>query len=182
MVSPSYKLIFFLFVCPAAAVGAMRIWGGAAQKLGNVDKQEYKVKCKIATPHPLWSLGSESPIVTVEIELQGNVKVRALPALSLIALPREAGQRREEYWAPFSLNDGKTTTEWATLTTAEGKGSFGARVLPFDLLWARAKSSVWPSQRFLGTIPPGEYRLRLQLDTGDDKRFLSNEIKVSIQR
>ena len=171
-----YTLILFVLLCHCPALNAI----GAGREY--TAEQESMVKCLIATPDRHWRLNAERPVVSVEIELQGKVNARALPSISLTALSPKTGASVDEYWAPFSLPNGKSTSEWLTLTNVDGKRSLTARLSPVDLLWARRKSSVWPSQAFASTVGPGEYLLRLQLDIGDDKRILSNAIRVSIHR
>jgi len=133
-----------------------------------------KIKCTISTNDVAWHLKS-ADAVAVEFQFQGAADLSAMPSLHMIALPKRHGLDQNEYWAPFAIPSGTSSKETQKLSPA---GS--VRLVPGRLLWASTKSSVWPSQEFAKTVPPGEYSLQVQLEINGGKTISTNEVTVTV--
>jgi hypothetical protein len=147
-------------------------------KQGKKEGQSSKIKCTASTSDATWHSDNASATVLVEIHFQGTVQVKLMPSLHLMALPKKHGLQQEEYWAPFDVTSGASTKENQKLDPAARARS--VRLIPAELLWAPAKSSIWPSQDFSKTVPPGHYSLQVQLELKNGKTISSNEVSITV--
>jgi hypothetical protein len=127
-----------------------------------------------------WRFEKTGAAVALEIQFQGARELSVMPSLRLIALPKKHGLDQTEYWAPFNITNGASAKESQKLTPADGAKPRSIRLVPAQLLWAPTKSSVWPSQDFAKTVPPGRYNLQVQLELSGGKTISSNEVEINI--
>jgi hypothetical protein len=150
----------------AAAEGGTPAWGNESEGL----------RCCVRPDGNRWRRGSPA-IVGVVIQNRSGKKVefQTVPSFDL----------GDEYWCPVAL-----TTEGRPLeANARSKLSLekGASLeLQFDLSqlgWDESASSAWPEENFYELVPPGAYKLRLDVQLSADehpKRLRSNEVEVRI--
>jgi hypothetical protein len=127
-----------------------------------------------------WRVHDRPIVISVEIEVHGTISTSVMPAVHLTALPKKGGIYQDEYWAPFNVATGKSTSDWQKLGYAAERKPLTVRLLPFELLWAPTKSSAWPSGAMTQIVPPGEYSLQLQLEVNNGKTFVANEVQITI--
>ena len=101
--------------------------------------------------------------------------------MRLVALPTKPGLEGAEYWAPFDVADGRTTTRAQTFDPGSETIRQPIQLVPSKLLWAPAKSSVWPSHGFARTVPAGRNGLRIQLELDTGVTVSSNEIEITVK-
>src|SRR6266404_4706453 len=127
-----------------------------------------------------WHTDDPQPTVTLELAVAEDRELDILPSLHLQSEAQQKGQRRE-YWAPFDLTSGRTTKESQPTKIQHGSPrSFQA--FPMKLKWAKVSSSVWPDASLPETVPPGKYRLRVDLTFKDGRTVSSKEVTVTISR
>lgn len=141
--------------------------------------QSPRISCLVTANDVNWRQGSATGEVSATIQFEGAAEISVMPSINLVALPKGSDLRRSEYWAPFDLVTGASTRERQNLTPVSEVLS--VRLVPARLLWAPAISSVWPSQTFAKTVPPGRYSLQVQLEFDAGKTILSNEVEIAIR-
>jgi len=141
------------------------------------------IECRVTTTDAQWRRGKKNPLVSVKLEAGNAVNVSVMPSLHLMALPKQAGPREDEYWAPFSMTDGKEIHDWQLLDLPPGS-PVSVQVSPVRLLWGLTKSSgsIWPTQRFSKAVLPGKYSLQVQIETKNGRTISSNEIEITVAR
>lgn len=144
------------------------------------DDQIPKIKCTINTNDVAWHSRSADATVAVEFQFQGATDLSVMPSLHMTALPKKQGLDQNEYWAPFAIPSGVSTKETQKLSPVGGPNTRSLRLVPGRLLWAPTKSSVWPSQEFAKTVPPGEYSLQVQLEINGGTTISSNEVTITL--
>lgn len=143
----------------------------------NVNDHGLSIRCTIRTNEVIWHLKNPEAAI-VEFQFQGAGDLSAMPSLHMTALPKKQAMDKNEYWAPFAIPGGASTRETQRLSSARSVRS--VRLVPGRLLWAPTKSSVWPSQEFTRTVPPGQYSLQAQLETDGGKTLSSNEVTITV--
>ncbi|SRR6266702_4072307 len=139
-----------------------------------------KVKCAISANNVEWSSRSAESSVSVHIQFEGAKEISVTASLQLTALPKGHGLGKDEYWAPFDAASGRTTKGSQTLRAPDERYNRSVQLVPTQLFWASTKSSVWPSDDFAKTVPPGPYSLQVQLELTGGATIKSNEITINV--
>lgn len=137
------------------------------------------IKCTITADKVHWHVKDKNVVISMEIEVRGTIRSSVMPAVQLTALPKIGGLEQQEYWAPFSVATGKSTSDWQKLDFA-AENAHSVRLVLSELRWAPTKSSVWPSEAMKEVVPPGEYSLQVCLEVNKGKTFVSNEVQITI--
>jgi hypothetical protein len=153
----------------------------ADRSMGEHNGREAQVRCSVSTTDVVWPSDAGSVTVAPELYFEGPTQIRALPSIRLVALPKRPGLEQAEYWAPFDLANGGTTTRAQTIKSSSESVRRPIRVVPGKLLWAPTKSSVWPSREFAKAVPRGHYGLRIQLELDGGETLSSNEIEITVK-
>ena len=103
-----------------------------------------------------------------------------LPSLFLTALPKKNDVGHPEYWAPFNIATGASSSEWQKFGPDVQAHLISVRLAPHRLLWASTKSSVWPSENIAKVVLPGVYSLQARIEIKGGKTVLSNEVRVMV--
>lgn len=177
-VSARYKLVFLLLLscsflgCQAKVESvppsASRSWGEPSNGL----------RSSIDTEETAWSRGNPALVSVLLENVSGSkVDLRTIPALRL---------NESEYWCPVDIEEeGQSLPANARSTISLEKGaSVNVRIDLSKVGWDRGISSVWPAQNLYALVPPGVYRLRLDIeviDGGGPKWIRSNQVQVAIR-
>ena len=173
-------LVLILITNHVALNGDMKNFPEGELRQEKGDNQSPKISCTISTNGVNWRSQKTGTAVTVHIQFQEAMELSVMTSLHLIALPKKHGLDQNEYWAPFAIANGASTKETQKLSSAGASSPLSDRLVPAQLLWAPTKSSVWPSQDFAKTVPPGEYGLQVQLEINGGKTISSNEVMVTV--
>jgi hypothetical protein len=176
MLFRSAILVLILITSQGASSRAMKDYSDSDLRQAKGQQQSPTIRCEIRTNDVTWHLKSADAAV-VEFQCQGATNMSAMPSLHMIALPKKQGLDQTEYWAPFAIPGGASTKNSQKLAPAPS-----ARLVPGRLLWAPTKSSVWPSQEFAKTVPPGEYTVQVQLEINSGETISSNEVTVTVAK
>ena len=174
MLFRSAILVLILLTNQGAWSSGMSNYSDSDVRQAKGREQASTIRCEIKASDVTWHLKSVDAAV-VGFQCQGPTDMSAMPSLHMIALPKKQGLDQTEYWAPFAIPSGASTKNSQKLSPAPS-----VRLVPGRLLWAPTKSSVWPSQEFAKTVPPGEYSVQVQLEINSGETISSNEIKVTV--
>ncbi len=150
----------------SAAEGAPAAWG----------KESEGLRCAVSTVTNRWHEGAPA-IVSVVFENRSDKKIefQTIPSFDL----------SDAFWCPVELSsEGRSLDANARSPLSLDKGA--TLELRFDLSqlgWDESVSSAWPEEKLYSAVPPGSYKLRLdvQLTGGERPKWLrSNEVAVSI--
>lgn len=174
MLFRSAILVLILLTIQAASSDGMKDYSDSDLRQAKGQEQTPTIRCTIRTNDVSWHLKSADAAV-VEFQCQGATDMSAMPSLHMIALPKKQGLDQTEYWAPFAIPGGASTKNNQRINPG-----LSVRLVPGRLLWAPTKSSVWPSQEFTKTVPPGEYSVQVQLEINSGETISSNEVTVAV--
>jgi hypothetical protein len=135
------------------------------------------LRCSINVEKTRWSKG-DSVLVSFIVEnvSRSKVDLKTIPAFTL---------DETRYWCPIDIvGKDHTLPANARSTICLEKGtSINSTINISRLGWDRCISSVWPAQHLYSLVPPGQYKLRLDIeviDVDEPKWIRSNEVEVFI--
>src|ERR1700682_1678111 len=108
------------------------------------DSNEIGLRCTISVKDVRWSEKQGTPTVGVEFSQREQVTGMMLASVHLVSKERQQGLSPREYWAPFSLRNGKAVKEWQKLQFPASGSLPSVSLNPVQLRWALVTSSVWP--------------------------------------
>ena len=135
------------------------------------------LRCSIALEKTRWSKGDPIPVsVLVENVSESRVDLKTIPAFILNEM---------QYWCPVDIvGENHTLPANARSIISLQPGTTTNSIVDISKLgWDRGISSIWPAQDLYSLVPPGFYKLRLDIEIvdGDNPGWIhSNEIKITI--
>ncbi len=129
------------------------------------------------------------PETTLELVLRNNSKMPQVYPISSAIHARRLGvggvPGQEDYWAPLDLATGTTygPNVYPQLRLEPGEHLSIALKLA-SLKWARAISSVWPSQDLASVLPAGDYDVWYEHDIvvlSSDHRITSRPVRLTVR-
>jgi hypothetical protein len=135
------------------------------------------IKCSIAVEETRWSKG-DPVLVSVIVENVSGSKVN-LKTISSFTL------NEMQYVCPVDIERGGQALPPNARSTIslEKDALMNLRIDISKLKWGMSVSSIWPEHSFYSLVPPGQYKLRMDIevvDSGVPKWIRSNEIAVDI--
>ena len=136
------------------------------------------IRCSIIVESKHWSNGDPAIVsVTVENISEDMVDLKTIPAFTL---------NERQYWCPVNIaGDDHNLPANACSKISLEKGAPINSVMDISKFgWDLGISSIWPSKDLYSIVPPGKYKLRLDVEIvyGSEPQWIrSNEISIEIQ-
>lgn len=114
----------------------------------------------------------------VQFELMSPTAIDSEGHTHVALEPLNSGDR---YWAPVDLATGRPYgANQPRRIALHPHAPLVATLSPASLLWQRQISSVWPDRKLQEVVPPGRYRLYLEVQGRGDLRARSNKVEVVV--
>ena len=135
------------------------------------------IKCSIALEEKCWSKGDPALVsVVVENVSEGKVNLKTIPSFTLNEM---------QFYCPTDIVRGEYALppNAHSIISLERGALINSRIDISKLKWGMGVSSIWPDHSFYSLVPPGRYKLRMDIevvDGGLPEWIRSNEIEVDI--
>jgi hypothetical protein len=98
----------------------------------------------------------------IHVKIEGLAEqVEVIPVFVLVPTSADSGA----YWAPVNLLKGlPLEVNNTVLVSPSSAATLDVKIDPSALLWGRRTAALWPRSKFVEVVPPGRYRLHVQLD------------------
>ena len=168
-----YAVVLMLACC--AATGAF-----AQTRVGDQHEHNHDIRIVIYAECPHWNRTTETVVSgTVENLTDRALELSVDPALYLSS--KTSNEMGDTFWAPVDLlHDRPISTDKEKIADGKVEGiqarpillrfknkgdTVNFRIDARHLLWAKAISSVWPSEEFFNTVKSDVYALQLVMET-----------------
>lgn len=135
------------------------------------------IKCSIAVEETRWSKGDPVLVSVVVENVSGSkINLKTIPMFTL---------NETQYGCPVDIvGEEHTLPPNARSNISLERGALiNSRIDISKLGWGLCISSIWPAHNLYSLVPPGRYKLRLDIEVvggGEPKWIRSNEVEVDI--
>jgi hypothetical protein len=135
------------------------------------------LRCSIAPEKTRWSKGDPVPVSVLAENVSGStVDLMTIPAFILNEM---------QYWCPVDIvgEDHALPANARSIISLQEGASINSIIDISKLGWDRGISSIWPAQNLYSFVPPGQYRLRLDIEivNGNNPGWIhSNEVEITM--